>query len=156
MKGTWIKKFADGSREYGNDTAIALGKASWSKGRLDGIEEVILVDGIRMGTLSVDNTVWHQFDKMEVPLASGQHQPVRTHRVVQAKLTPEHVGKYVLFRAAHRIITCSFYEEDPPEAKMSPGSFMKINKDEVGRWLTLVLPAKGTAMVLVTEKGKII
>ena len=61
----WIKYFADGSKEVGNDIDIELKRASWSRGRLtDMVSAEVLYDNKRLAIL-IPGKFW-QSDDYEV------------------------------------------------------------------------------------------
>jgi hypothetical protein len=148
--GRWIKFFTDGSLENGSDEKIREGKASWSKGRLTDIKEVSLLNLNYMGTLTVPDTEWHQFDRLMVPVSEGIHVPQYIYRVVQAEIQAQHIGMYInFFRESDEIIYC---------CRLSHGCSYtnQILDSHVGKWISFVLPASNPPYVCVSStKGSI-
>ena len=147
MIGSWIKSFVDGSIETGTDGDIEENKASWSKGRLDGIKDVLLIDGFVSCSLSLDNTSWHQFDRFIVPLEIGTNRPIRTHRVIQAEIKPHHVGKYLNINKPCCSFFCCTLEDTVSE--------FQIKEKHVGKWLSVILQLRHGLSVNILNKGQI-
>jgi len=144
--GAWFKIFTDGSRESGTDGQIESGKASWSRGRLDSIDYVILINDVSSAILKAPDTEWHQFDRLIVGLGGqGQVTPTRVARVVQAKILPHHVGMSVVRHAD----TSHF---DFYELYHSNEGFL-ITKNYLGKWITIVV-RKNSVSINISDKGK--
>lgn len=150
MNGAWVKFFSDGTHETGSDKDIACGRASWSKGRLDGIIEVSIEEGQTSCKLRVEDTEWFQFDRLAAPMAPGVHKPCRTHRVIQAKIKDHHVGH----------IIASEQNSQKLECWIANGGILihvrkRITEEDVGKWLTAIIPSRGTPYFVVSERGKL-
>jgi hypothetical protein len=150
MNGTWVKFFTDGTQEHGSDIDIANRTASWSRGRLSDVTEVSISEGTRSVHLNAEDTEWHQFDRFVIPVATGTHRPQRTHRVIQAKIQPHHVGLLVEMKKTSTITLCSLVGD-----KTKYTGEERIIEDDVGLWLTVILPAKDKPYAVIAERGKI-
>ena len=152
--GSWQKIFVDGSTEDGHDKKIARGEASWSKGRLDGIVEVNLSEGIVFCVLTVPNTKWHQFDRYVIPACEGTHTPTRIYRAVQAEVQEHHVGMFVVCQHANgRFFWAIVAHSKAPETDYC---FNKpITEAQVGKWVTVVLPQRGSPFMSFAPRGRI-
>jgi hypothetical protein len=146
----WLKLFTDNTKEYGNDEAIEAGKASWSRGRLDDIQEVRLFNISRTGSLTVPDTMWHQFDRLIVPLVEGTHKPQRTHQVVQAKIYEHHIGMYLVCSCVGQRFFWAVVGDKIEEAFFTK----EITKHHLDKWLTVILPAKDYPAMSFSPKGK--
>jgi hypothetical protein len=83
----WVKHFADGTAEVGSDEAISAGKASWTRGRQNGIVAVSLSDGpvvVYLTTDGDDPGKFWQSDDYEVTF--GKTSPVLIKRRIQLKV----------------------------------------------------------------------
>jgi hypothetical protein len=147
--GAWLKLFTDGTKESGSDQEIKWGQASWSNGRLDGIEEVRLFLGRFVCCLIVPDTTWHQFDRFIAAVAEGKQSPYRTHRVLQAKICAHHLGQYVM---------CSnsggYYFWAIVGDKKDCFFIKQITEHHIDRWVTIVLPSRGFPYMNFSDKGK--
>jgi hypothetical protein len=149
---TWVKIFSDNSCEYGKDSDIAIGKASWSKGKLENICAVEFRErDERRCLLVVPNTSWHQFDRFSVIVSEGTHQPTRTHRVIQAKIKEEHIGFFLTKGPSNRP-----YPRWAVSKVQHPfdSLCMRITKEHVGKWLTVILPSRGRSEITFSVRGK--
>jgi hypothetical protein len=152
--GAWVKLFVDGSKEHGSDQEIAKGNASWSRGRLDGIREVRLFGKTQVCSLSVPNTLWHQFDRFIVVVSEGTPQPIKTHQVAQAEIKDIHVG---LSLVGSNNGGCYFWTMVQDIRQSNKNSFLckLIEEEDVGKWLTVVLPSRDYPRITFSTKGKI-
>jgi len=146
--GIWIKFFEDRTRERGSDKDISNGQASWSKGKLDNIRCVQLFEKNLCCALTVPNTEWHQYDRYMASMGAVDctiKQSFRSARVIQAKITPEHVGKSISCVSSTGVflaeLTC-----DAKDATL-------IKEENVGLWITLYILANGQAGMKFCEKG---
>lgn len=150
---TWIKKFIDDTEEYGDDKAIYEGRASWSRGRLEGIKECILTGFGHEVSISLPDTEWHQFDRMEVPVGVGQHKPVRRARILQAKITVEHTSSFIeeLLLGSHVEDKYDYYfdkrsysilEELPANSCLNH-TFIEIKQKHLDKWFTIMIDDMG-------------
>jgi len=151
--GAWLKFFTDGSRERGADQEIAIGKASWSLGRLDNIKEVRLSNTNRVCSLSVPNTSWHQFDRFSVIVSEGTPKPTKTHQVVQAEIISQHIGLSLICSETGGHYSWTIVEDLKNIDKKY--FFCKmLKKHHVGKWLTVILPYKDYPGITFSTKGK--
>lgn len=152
----WEKVFVDKQTELGTDEDISKGLASWSNGRLDGIASCRLWGFMCVVELVLPDTEWHQFDKMFVPVYQGTMPPRRTHRVLQAQIKQDHVGKFLLITRTGHFNEQRRYQlvEEPAEAAANK-EYVEIEQEHVGKWVTLILDSKGHHFVF-TDKGRIV
>jgi hypothetical protein len=149
--GAWLKLFSDGTKEWGSDEGIDRGLASWSKGRLNEIEEVRLFHAQYVCRLSVSDTSWHQFDRFIVPIAEGTQKPYRTHRAIQAEVRTHHLGQYLMCSHSGSYYFWAIVGEEQEDCFFSK----QITKHHVDRWITVVLPRGGLPFMNFSAKGKI-
>jgi hypothetical protein len=151
----WIKEFTDGTTERGSDVDIAAGKASWSKGRLGGIQSVKLLHDLWTVTLVVPETNWHQFDRFQVDLSQlGEQTPKRTHRAIQAEVQQHHVGQQlVCFDIGGCFVWAAIQEIQ--EAGVNQFMSEPIQSSHVGKWVTIVLSKRKHPHVGFLAKGRI-
>ena len=155
--GFWTKIFKDNTWESGSDIDIKAGVASWTKGKLDNIKIVILSNGLMRVHLDVpDESDWYQFDRFIVPVSEGTQQSIKTHRAIQAKILPSHIGScfyaegfnynYCFFVSADRIYTDALTNYFSTE----------ITSDMINKWFTVVLPwKKKPYCVIAANRGNI-
>ena len=151
--GAWIKLFEDGTKEYGSDENIIKGKASWSKGQLDSIRRVTLLNSNNRASLSVPETSWHQFDRYQAVVAIGKQKSTITHRVVQAEITLDHVGQFLVCSSTEE----RFFRVDVQNLKdfgENDSLHKLITKDHIGKWLTIILPEKDNPTITFSIRGK--
>lgn len=148
MHGVWTKLFDDGSSETGTDFQITTGKASWTRGRLEGIKEVQLANEVLLASLSVPNSSWNQFDHFIVKVNKEQPIPIRLFRVVQAEVKEHHKGMFLLKKWNGNYIF--FVSVTPLEGVDS----ILITDLMVGKWITLILPERGLPSMNISERGK--
>jgi hypothetical protein len=147
----WLKIFKDNTKEYGGDEDIAKGKASWSRGKLDNIAEVRISNNRQTASLSVQETSWHQFDRLMVGVSVGTQHPTVTHRVIQAEVKPHHVGKSLI---CSNTGGCFFWAVvDEPNASSELFS-KQITEAHVGKWITLILPERDYPSIAFSVRGK--
>lgn len=149
--GCWIKIFNDETKEQGSDYEIQTGKSSWSKGRLDGIKEVYLFDGLVMASLAVTDTDWYQFDRYITTVAVGKNKPTKVHRVVQAQIKEHHVGNYFICKISKDNTLWACISEDGSCYELKK----KIIKEDIGRWVSVVLRRHKQPFATLSDKGKI-
>jgi len=151
--GAWLKLFTDNTKEHGSDKNIALGKASWTNGRLDNINEVRLFNHRQIASLSVPDTSWHQFDRFIAIVFPGTRTSEVTHRVIQAEIKSHHVG---LSLVSSRTGDHFFWAivQDIQNAKEISFFNKLITKEHIGKWLTVILPEKDYPAVTFSIKGK--
>jgi hypothetical protein len=148
---TWMKIFTDGTREPGSDIDIDTGRASWSRGKLENIESCVLTGFGSQISLEIPNTDWHQFDRMEVPVATGKHESIRRGRVLQAQIKVEHVGCFI-----QELYTGRYLDKGDPVRKRwfsileeleasSPvnSDYIEIRPKHLDKWFTVMLDDVG-------------
>ena len=144
--GYWKKHFSDGEKEFGPDNTETT---SWSKGRLDDIREVHLSDDSSNARLVLPNTEWHQFDRYELNLETGQEK--RTLRIVQAKIQKEHLGFMMQYGGNDDFLIVQ-YLNNASETIRYPSE--TITENLLGKWATVVLPKNKKPYFLICNKGK--
>jgi putative ribosome biogenesis GTPase RsgA len=143
--GSWVKLFCDGTKEFGSDFLIRCKKASWSRGRLTDIQSVFVEEGGVASCLTVPNTEWHQFDRYLVILeSSGKQRSTLFAKVIQAKVTEEHVGKYISSSKIDSVVYFSVEEKK---------SGIMITSEDVDKWLTVAIKNK-SINVFLGSKGQ--
>jgi len=148
----WLKIFSNGEKEYGDDIAISLGKSSWSKGRLDDIKEVRLINKERVCSLSISDTVWHQFDRFVTPLVTdGLNSSHKIFQAVQAEIQSCHVGSFLVSSKSGNNFYWSVLRIEKDGSLFSK----RITDRDIGRWITLVLPCYDFPSIDFSPKGKI-
>ena len=157
--GFWVKLFRDGSKENGSDKEIEEKRASWSKGRQDDIKTVGIDDGKKTASIQLwgFDSEWFQFDNYACLVSDGEAESIRTHRIVQFKITEEMVDNYVDFCAVGRKNYMVYIDGD---CETGEGSFgihsLKIEDDFVGKWFSLILPSQAPPyMELSASKGRL-
>ena len=146
--GAWVKIFSNLTSERGSDYDIEVGKASWSKGRLNNITSVQIIENRLCGVLAVPDTTWHHYDRYTVLLGKyGTNISKRILRVIQAKITPQHIGK----RIDHSSSAFFLYVE----LKSTPKESGVLIRQEVGKWISLYVCSNGKAGFSISSKGKI-
>lgn len=122
----WIKHFLDGKVEYGYDHLVNTKKASWSKGRLDGICAVELIVQDKSICSIVGTGQYHQSDDYEVGMISDRYQLVT--RRIQKKI--ETLDGFVTQNGGnvHFAFAANVYKD---------GEIAQITKDMIGKWLTI-------------------
>ena len=60
--GYWVKTFVDGTNEYGSDTDVLSGIASWSRGKLYNIHKVSLTEGSKSIIICGSGDYWQSDD----------------------------------------------------------------------------------------------
>jgi hypothetical protein len=137
LENYWVKTFSDNTQEVGIDSLVNSRNASWSSGRLDDLTEVELSLYPRVITVKIDETEYHQFDRYNANLGDGNKiVPTRIARILQVKITDNHLGKYLLYNIIRNnayLITSSIQTKD---------SFL-VTKDLIDKWATVILTKQG-------------
>jgi len=151
--GSWIKVFKDGTKEQGSDFDIQENKASWTHGRQEGITEVLLSDSLRLVSLSVFDTDWYQFDRYVATIQQGKQTPLRSHRIIQAEIKEHHVGHRVIGTLENKFFTWALVSEKE-KVDEEHDYDRPIERDDIGRWISVVLYSNGPVLVSFSAKGK--
>ena len=144
----WVKRFTDETTEVGSDQNIALGKSSWTKGRLDNIKEVFITDGLSSASFIFPNTQWHQFDRYKVEFDTKKS--VRIFRAIQVMITEDYVDKYICYNCNN----ARFMWACIKDFRGKGASYFKIQNEHVSKWLTLLVSINDKPQLLLTEKGR--
>ena len=149
--GYWTKHFLNGSKETGTDRAINNKEASWSRGKLESIQEVVLSDHLIIATLFVPNTSWYQYDRYE--FYSGTGETKRVARIIQAEITSDHLGLFFACVKNH----LGMYYASLEDFVIEDSIFCKeiLDKD-IGLWATIKLRHNNLPLVTIDGKGKAI
>lgn len=149
----WIKRFVDSTEEYGSDRDIEEGKASWSKGRLEGIKECVLSAFGHEVIVSIPDTEWHQFDRMEVPVSVGQHMSIRRARVLQVKIKATHTLSFIkeVLMGSHiderynRYFDKRHYSllEKLPDCSVRNHNYIEVEQKHLDKWFTIMIDDMG-------------
>ena len=92
----WVKHFADGSTERGEDRMVARRAASWSRGRLDNLVRVTLHQGTAQATIEGPGEYW-QADTFEARI--GVNEGILVQRMICKKLTED--DKFLIHSRPH-------------------------------------------------------
>lgn len=149
--GCWIKVFEDETKEQGLDTDIQAGKASWSKGKLDQIKEVLLYDGYSASSLAVSNTNWYQFDRYTCPVSVGPQPSHRIYRVIQAEIQQSHLDQYII----GSVISSNLYWATITKNLDGHKYEKQITEEDIGKWISIVMEQSKRPIVTLSVKGKI-
>lgn len=135
MRDGWIKHFVDGSTETGLDNEVAAHKASWQKGRLDGLCGVELFCGKFGAKLTAGEGEWWQADTMISRFVGVNKvgQRVMLSRRVQKKITDQDVGKHINM-ALHK---GNFLTFDLTNQQSKYKTNIIIKREHISKWLTL-------------------
>lgn len=129
----WIKYFKDGTKETGDDSLVEQGKASWRKGRLEGLSGALLYDGEVRLLIEGSGEFW-QSDEYEVSFFSSK--PRRTKRRIQMQITPRDQMMHTsLLKTGGSVIfspLCEKYHHVAEDKKRLP-------PDYIGKWFTIEL-----------------
>lgn len=96
MNSGWTKRFSDGTIETGSDNEVKARKASWRKGRLEGLVAVDLCMNNRIVALQAGEGDWWQADDYVAPLVAGTVTGTLTARRTMRKLTEQDIGKWIV------------------------------------------------------------
>lgn len=126
----WIKRFFHGTIEIGKDEDVRHKKASWSKGRLQGIKSVELHHkGIQL-TIEGAGEYW-QSDDYEVDF--GMNIPILIARRIQKKVQPE--DRFVCIFSDDRSLYVRFLSANRLNGSRKP--IFPIDSNNIGKWITL-------------------
>lgn len=141
----WMKYFNDGTVEQGTDKDIALEKASWSKGRLKGINAALL----HYSGALVKVTASEIWQKDQFITGIGPYPPSRIARSLGIKVTTADIGQcaYLHHEGSH-VYTLSF-------APMVRGNYIRISENDVGKWLVVKINKVGTVGLLIEERYRV-
>jgi len=141
----WIKHFVDARNEVGRDTDVMSGKASWSRGRLEGITSATLSYA---GTVVVvpGREIW-QKDQYGGVVGST---PQRLSRSLGTKITQQDVGKKLYLHGTGRLEVYYLTMAD-----IVPGDFIAVQPDHVGQWAVVTIKQSGKPVVSIEEKYRV-
>lgn len=142
----WVKLFADGTREIGNDIDVKNKKASWRGGRLNNMSGAYVEhNGFCMGIL-VPGEFW-QSEDYEVDFFESV--PRLITRRIQKKIRlgdrfyiTNNIGQFFLVPEYHLPACHSEIE-------------LQINDNDIGKWITLEMNIPTMKMQYTIEETKI-
>jgi len=134
----WIKRFVDGSWEEGKDKEVLAGRASWSRGRLEGMLRAEVHHGRYFLGICGPGEYW-QSDDFSVNLSSGETQ-LETRRLQRKIVLPD--TNMVVQRKESELLVF-VYTGSPP---YMPGEFLCVSPEMLGKWLTLELNLKDDSL----------
>ena len=149
MSRGWIKYFTDNTLQSGDDTLISAHLSSWSLGRLQDISSVKVYNNEWEVLVQIQDTEWHQFDRLAVAFNKGKKQPVLLYRVIQALIKPNVIGKYLIINYKDRLANISI--SNFPDSKKNP----VIMPCHSNTWLTVILRDGHKPLLTFAPKGKI-
>jgi len=117
----WTKYFVDNTIEEGYDDLVSARKASWSKGRLTGIESVELRHSGICLDVNLGDGIWHQQDTMISNVVAGTISPgIVVARFVGRQFNEQDVGKKIalLSLVTHHSLRFTENEGQVVEPKM--------------------------------------
>ncbi len=145
--GAWIKLFKDGSSEHGSDLNIKEGKASWSRGLLDNIKSVQLFDKTYCCVLDIPNTEWYQYDRYLAMLGNvGKNMSSRTARIIQAKITPEHIYKTLCLTEFPGVLMATLCDDKSKDGIL-------VSQEHVNLWVTMYILVHGQIGITISKRG---
>lgn len=133
----WIKHFADGSCERGDEKDILAGTASWSKGRLDGLKKVEVVGNGCLLSLEGIGEYW-QADGYIV--ASGAPKPIMVKRFVQKRIEVWDKA-FIVQQTKNTVIIKAF-----DGSAINPKYIMPVLQKDVGCWITAEIDFRSNAV----------
>ena len=147
MDNGWVKHFIDGTIEHGSDLLVEQGKASWSRGRLEGIDRVEIWHQGRFIAIQGPGEYW-QSDTFEVGVLESDSQLVS--RTIYRKFYPENTHMRFEEVLGSRFISVGF-----PELADGDGHVMKVSHQWCGLWLKLDMSVEnlGTSCDVVMKPG---
>lgn len=126
----WVKHFADGTTERGDDSLVARRAASWSRGRLDSLVRVELHQGTIQATIEGLGEYW-QADTYEARI--GVNEGVLVQRMICKKLTED--DKFLIHSRPH-LHHMKIETTGHVGPYMTPNVDM-VKEDQVGQWLII-------------------
>lgn len=123
--GYWLKKFTDGTFERGEDRTVALGLASWSKGRLYNMSSVELEHSNLVIKICGEGEYW-QSDTYEstFPMPSSR----LTRRRIERKIAEQ--DTFIKVYTNNNKLKISFNSD-----VRNPGTLLPIEKHMINSWL---------------------
>ena len=76
----WIKLFADGTKEVGTDYDVSRKKASWSRGRLEGMVGAEIIHGNKSIAIYAPGVFW-QSDDYEITVHPNSKPELKVRRL---------------------------------------------------------------------------
>ena len=142
----WIKHFVDARNEIGKDADIIQGKASWSRGRLEGITSATLSYA---GTIIIvsGRDIW-QKDQYGGVVGTT---PQRLSRSLGTKITQHDVGKKLYLYGPNRLEVYYLTMADI----VPLGDHITIQPQHVGQWAVVTIKQSGKPVITIEEKYRV-
>lgn len=148
----WIKYFAFGEPEYGQDKDILRKKASWSKGRLENmIGAEVYHNNFRVIKISGPGQ-YHQSDDFEISMLKSI--PVHKVRRLQKKIKEQDVF-IVGDITENKTISLFTAPEDIIFSDKNYSIFCGLPKNAFNEWLTVEYDIKHNEVSMFLSKDKI-
>jgi len=131
----WTKYFSDGTEEHGSDTDVNLGRASWSKGRLDSMVSVSLSHAGRHIALSgiVPGEFW-QADLFEAVLFTSGSTLIA--RRLARRIGPN--DRLMQIYSTDHSVMLRVLDIPGSAGSVLPGDTLEvIHSEDIGNWLIL-------------------
>jgi hypothetical protein len=146
----WIKHFVDARNETGKDADLLSGKASWTKGRLDGLRAATLSFAgtiIKVDAMNPGAEIWQ---KDQFVVGVGSKLPTeRIARSLGLKLTKYDVDKCAYVHDEGHQVYSLRIKQNPP------GNYMVLSEKDIGSWLILKISRVGTVGLLIGERYRV-
>lgn len=145
----WIKVFKDGSEEKGLDSAVERGEASWSRGRLDDMEEVILIQDNKVLSIVGPGEFW-QSDDYEVSFFETKAKKVK--RRIQKKITKKDEVMHTTFFHEGKVVVFTPLSE---KYNYTADEKTKLDESLIGKWFTIEVDLEQGGITSSFEDNKI-
>ena len=146
----WIKHFVDTRNETGKDADLMSGKASWAKGRLEGLRAATLSFAgsiIKVDAMNPGAEIW-QKDQFIAGVGSN----LSTQRIARSlglKVTEHDVGKCAyIHHEGHQVYRLCIEQN-------APDKYMVLLERDIGSWLVLKISRVGTVGLLIGERYRV-
>ena len=135
MDNGWVKHFIDGTIEHGSDLLVEQRLASWSRGRLDGIDHVEVWYGGRFVSLQGQGEFW-QSDTFEARVLANSSTLIK--RTISKKLNDKDHWVVLFFNGPENIVGAKIVSEvNLPMAHVF--TQIQIKREWVGEWFSMDL-----------------
>jgi len=142
----WIKHFSDGTSEVGSDRAVRSHRASWTRGRHEGMVSVDLHWNGMLYTLSCGEGEYFQSDTMTALFSPGQKMPGKMQtRRISRQLNENDVGKFISHNRIDSVTIVRLSDEEDST---------EIVTSMIGKWLILELTAETGDVRIVIQSAR--
>ena len=128
----WLKIFLDGSMENGSDYKVKNKLASWSKGRLDNLVNVLLTHDNFAITISGFGNYW-QSDDLEVETGNNYSSPKYVMRRIQKQINES--DNCIYMRKTNNVLALIISKQLVNKDDVVLHSV--IDETMIGKWITL-------------------